>query len=87
MNEAAAEARRIDQSSPQRAQALTAIATRLLLVDRGQAWETMTEAVKVTGYAEDFKGEDGRVTAHLRTGTYGGHLRFGGAELRPQRYV
>lgn len=68
LNEAAAEARRIDQSSPQRAQALTAIATRLLVVDRGQAWETMAEAVKAAGYAEDFKGEDGRVGAHIQTG-------------------
>lgn len=68
LNEAAAEARRIDQSSPQRAQALTAIATRLLEVDRGQAWETMAEAVKAAGYAGDFKGEDGKVTSHLQTG-------------------
>jgi hypothetical protein len=69
LNEAAVEARRIDQNSPERAQALTAIATRLFDVDRSQAWETMAEAVKAAGRANDFKGDDGKVTAHLQTGS------------------
>jgi hypothetical protein len=68
LNEAAAEARRIDQSSPQRAQTLTAIATSFLDVDRVQAWEVMAEAIKAANYATDFDGENGRVTAHLQTG-------------------
>jgi hypothetical protein len=69
LNEAAAEARRIDQNSQQRAQALTAIATRLLDVDRPHAWETMVEVVKASSNADDFKGEGGKVTAHLQTGS------------------
>lgn len=69
LHEAALEARRIDQSSAQRAQALTAIATRLFDVDRVQAWETMDEAVKAAGHADDFTGDNGKVTAHLQTGS------------------
>lgn len=69
LNEATAEARRIDQRSPQRAQALTAIATRFLDVDRTQAWETIAEVVKAASHADSFKGEAGRITAHLQTGS------------------
>jgi hypothetical protein len=69
LHDAAAEARRIDQNSPQRVQALTAIATRLFDVDRVQAWETMDEAVKAAGHADDFNGDNGKVTAHLKTGS------------------
>ena len=69
LNEAVTEARRIDQSSPQRAQAFTAIATRFFDVDRTQVWETMVEVVKAAGHADSFKGEAGKITAHLQTGS------------------
>jgi hypothetical protein len=68
LNEADDEARRIDPKSPQRVQALTAIATRLFDVDRAQAWDTMFEVVKAADRADDFKGDNGKVTAHLQTG-------------------
>jgi len=68
LNEAASEARRIDQSNPQRVQALTAIATHFYVIDRPQAWETMSEAVKAASRTEEFKGESGKVTAELKTG-------------------
>lgn len=67
LNEAAAEARRIDQSSPERTQALIAIATRFFDVDRPQAWEMMVEAVKAASHAPDFIGEGGKVTTRLHT--------------------
>lgn len=66
--EAAAEARRIDQSNPERAQALTAIATSSFDIDRAQAWENMSEVVKAANHTVDFQGEAGKVTAHLGTG-------------------
>lgn len=67
LNDATIEARRIDQSSPEHAQALIAIATRFLDVDRVRSWEMMAEAVKAAGHANTFTGEDGKVTAHLQT--------------------
>jgi len=66
--EAAAEARRIDQSNPERVQALIAIATSSLDIDRAQAWENMSEVVKAANHTADFQGEAGKVTAHLGTG-------------------
>lgn len=67
--EAAAESRRIDQGSPERVQALLAIATSSFEIDRAQAWENMSEVIKAANHTEDFQGEAGRVTAHLGTGT------------------
>lgn len=69
LSEASTEARRIDQNDSQRVQALTAIATGFLLVDRALAWETMGEAVKAASHIDEFKGETGKVTANLKTGS------------------
>lgn len=66
LNEAAAEARRIDQSRPERTQSLTAIATSFFDVDRPRSWEMMAEAVKAAEHA-DFIGEGGKVATHLHT--------------------
>jgi hypothetical protein len=68
LNEALADARRIDHNHTEQAQALTAIATRFFVVDRSRAWETMVEAVKAANRADDFKGEAGKVTTSLYTG-------------------
>jgi len=68
LSEASAEARRIDQKDPQRVQALTAIATSFLVVDRLQGWETMGEAVKAASHIDELSGEAGKVTVQLKTG-------------------
>jgi hypothetical protein len=67
LNDALAEARRIDTTKPERAQALVAIATRWLEVDRSRVWETVAELIKAANSAADFTGEDGKVTARLQT--------------------
>ncbi len=67
LNEALADARRIDQSVPESAQSLTAVATQYFDVDRARAWEVMAMAVKAAGMSDRFTGEAGKVTAHLQT--------------------
>ena len=65
ISEAAAEARRIDVSDPDRPRALVAVANALLAVDRPRAWETMLEVAKASNSAEGFSGEDGRLVLKL----------------------
>jgi hypothetical protein len=61
------EARRIGGGDPDRARALTAVATGLAKTDRVRAWETIDEVVKAANAAEGFTGEDSQVTARLQT--------------------
>lgn len=65
--EAAAEARRIDVSDPDRPRALVAVANAFLAHDRGRAWETMLEVAKASNSVEGFNGEDGRIVIRLQT--------------------
>jgi hypothetical protein len=65
ISDAAAEARRIDVSDPDRPRALVAVANALLAVDRPRAWETMLEVAKASNSAEGFSGEDGRLVLKL----------------------
>lgn len=65
--EAAAEARRIDVSDPDRPRALVAVANAFLVLDRARAWETMLEVAKASNSAEGFNGEDGRIAMRLQT--------------------
>ena len=65
--EAAAEARRIDVSDPDRPRALVAVANAFLAHDRGRAWETMLEVAKASNSVEGFNGEDGRFVIRLQT--------------------
>jgi hypothetical protein len=67
LDEAATEARRIEVSDPDRARALTAVATQLVAPDSNHAWEILSEAVKAANSAETFSGEDTRITAQLWT--------------------
>lgn len=67
LDDAATEARRIDVSDPDRARALTAIATQLIIPDSVHAWEILGEAVKAANSADTFSGEDTRITAQLWT--------------------
>jgi hypothetical protein len=67
LNDALAEARRIGNSDPDRARALTAVATQFAEVDLVRAWETLAEVVKAGNAAEGFTGEDMRISSKLQT--------------------
>jgi hypothetical protein len=67
LEEALAEGRRISGSDPDRARALTAVAVGLGEIDRVRAWETLSEVVKAANGADNFTGEDSRISAQLQT--------------------
>jgi hypothetical protein len=58
---ASAEARRIDQGSPDRVRALVAIVTQFQKVDSARAWEMMSEVIKAANSLSGFSGEDGEL--------------------------
>lgn len=65
--DAAAEARRIDGSDPDRPRALVAVANAFMPLDRTRAWEMMLEVTKASNSVEGFNGEDGRLTMRLQS--------------------
>jgi hypothetical protein len=67
IEDAAAEARRIEGSDPDRARALMAVANALLLSDRGKSWDATYDAVKAANSSEGFTGEDGVLRIGLQT--------------------
>lgn len=68
LEEALAEAKRIDAASPEHASALVAIATQFYELDRARAWEVMAEVVKAADAAEGtYTGEDGSLSVRLQT--------------------
>lgn len=67
LDEALAEARRIDAGTPQRARLLAAVATVMLEVDRARVWEMVTELVKAANAADEYTGEGGEMMSVLRT--------------------
>jgi hypothetical protein len=67
LNEATAEADRIDNSDPEHVKALVGIASRYFEIDRTRAWETIADAVKAANNVPDFTGEDGKIIARLQT--------------------
>lgn len=67
LQEAAAEARRLEASDPDRARALVAVANGFASFDHARSWEFMSEAIKAANGAEGFTGEDGQVSAMLRS--------------------
>jgi hypothetical protein len=62
---ASAEARRIDQSSPDRVRTLVAIVTQFQKVEKARAWEMMSEVVKAANSFSEFSGEDGEMTLRV----------------------
>jgi hypothetical protein len=66
LEEAAAEARRIGGSEPERPRALAAVAAGFVEADRARAWELISEVVKAANSAEGFTGDDARMTNTLR---------------------
>lgn len=67
LEEALAESRRISGGDPDRARALTAVAVGFGEIDRVRAWEILGEVVKAANGAEDYTGEDSRITSRLQT--------------------
>ena len=67
LEDALAESRRISQSDPDRARALTAVAVGFGEIDRVRAWEILGEVVKAANGAEDYTGEDSRISSRLQT--------------------
>ncbi|MDQ2856642.1 MAG: hypothetical protein M3R68_09960 [Acidobacteriota bacterium] len=71
LQEAAAEARRIDGGDPDRARGLIAVASGFARTDRVRAWEVVGEAVKAANGAPSFTGDDGALFARLQTKNMG----------------
>jgi hypothetical protein len=67
LEEALTESRRISDSDPDRARALTAVAVGFGEIDRVRAWEILGEVVKAANGAEDYTGEDSRISSRLQT--------------------
>jgi len=67
LNDALAEARRINEASPERAYALLAAATQLIDVDPPRGWEVTAEAVKVANGIDAYTGEEGKVEMRFDT--------------------
>lgn len=67
IDDAIAEARRIETSDPDRPRAMLAVANSVLLVDRGRVWDFVPEIAKAANSAEGFTGEDGVMRISLLT--------------------
>jgi hypothetical protein len=65
LEEAAAEARRIDPSDPDRPRALISVINTMLTIDRSKAWEAIDEVLKAANSAAEFTGEDGVMRTNL----------------------
>jgi hypothetical protein len=65
LDEATAEARRLDEGTPERIRALVAVATQLSNLDRARAWGLMEEVVKSANALAEFSGEDGQITVRV----------------------
>lgn len=67
IEDATAEARRIEELDPDRPRALMNIANALLALDRAKAWDMVYEAIKAANSAEGYTGEDGVIRLALQT--------------------
>ena len=65
LDDAAAEARRMDGSDAARPCAFLAVSSALLAIDRTRGWDSMTDAVKAANSAPEFTGEDGELTFRI----------------------
>jgi hypothetical protein len=65
LDTATEEAKRIDQSSPDRVRSLIAIVTQFQKVDNARAWGMMGEVIKAANAFSEFSGEDGEMTLRV----------------------
>jgi len=68
IEEATAEARRIEELDADRPRAIMNVANALLPLDRSKAWDMVYEAIKAANSAEGYTGEDGliRLAFHFK---------------------
>jgi hypothetical protein len=69
LDDASAEARRMEGSDPDRPRAFVAVANTLLRIDPVRSWDSMTDVVKAANAAPDFTGEDGELSFRIITKT------------------
>jgi hypothetical protein len=67
IEEATAEARRIEELDPDRPRAMMGIANALLPLDRNRSWDAVSDAIKAANSAEGFTGEDGYIRITMQT--------------------
>jgi hypothetical protein len=65
LDDAVAEAGRIETGDPDRPRAFFAIANVVLRINRAAVWETMGQAITAANSAEKFTGEDGQIVFRL----------------------
>lgn len=65
IEDAAQEARRMENSDPDRPRAYFAIANVIFILNGQAVWEVMGEAITASNSAEQFSGEDGELTFRL----------------------
>jgi len=71
LEEAYAEARRIEDSDANRPRTLMGLANVWLLVERAKSWDTVNDAIRAANSVESYLGEDGfniRVSVHTKNG-------------------
>ncbi len=67
IEEATAEARRIEELDPDRPRAMMGIANALLPLDRARSWDAVYEAIKAANSADGFTGEDGLIRITMQS--------------------
>jgi hypothetical protein len=67
IEDATAEARRIEELDPDRPRAMLGIANALLPLDRSRSWDAVSDAIKAANSAEGFTGEDGYIRITMQT--------------------
>jgi hypothetical protein len=67
LDQADAEARRIETADADRPRAMMAVANTFTLIDRKKAWDAVSEATKAANSAPTFTGEDGLLRVSLLT--------------------
>jgi hypothetical protein len=76
IEESAAEARRLENSDPDRPRAFLAVANALLTVNPVATWDVMSDAIKAANSADKFNGEDGKITIKIETKQMGSINNF-----------
>jgi hypothetical protein len=67
IEEASAEARRIETSDPDRPRAFLGVTNALFLIDHKSAWQQIDDAIRAANSADGFSGEDGQLIFGVST--------------------
>jgi len=87
LEEALAEAQRIEADDPHRAQMLIGVAIQFLASDHVRAWEVMGEVVKAANAVEEFSGEEEGLKFVLATSSGLKFIEISGADFSLARVV